>query len=355
MMIALTTAGYDKHTICYEQYTYAAAIARGDIKDPTYFSYVRETEEKDDWKSHKTWRQANPNYGISIDPKFIEAEFLKAKTNPALENTFRRLILNQWTASLSRWIPLWVWNESTGLPPGKTWTRENWAAYTASLAGLECYGGLDLASTSDIAAFVLLFPTWETITDKATGNQVRGLKDIKLLPRFWIPRDNLHERTTQARVPYETWEKQGLLQATEGNTIDYDFIKRDILAAAKTYNLRDVAFDRWNAGKLVQELEGEGIKMIPIGMGFASMSAPTKEYETAVRKKQLIHGGNPVMTWMMNNVQVQQDAAGNLKPAKNKSTEKIDGVTAAIIALDRVIRNAGQPKSVYEKGGLKTL
>lgn len=340
LMVAMTTAGFDLTTICGQQYTRAKDKLKGTIDAPTVFSYIAEAGEKDDWADPATWRKANPNLGISISVKYIQEKYEEAKDNPAKENTFRRLTLNQWTSSESKWIPDHVWQLG------------NKPVNPVYLKGRPCFGGLDLASTDDLAAFVLLFPFYKDGKDEA-GKKTRVIDFIKMLPTFWIPKDNARERSKKHDVNYEAWIKQGYVKATEGNVIDYQFIKQHIIETSKIYNIRDIAYDRWGAQMLVQALTDEKITVVPMGMGFVSLAGPTKEFETFLRRGQLHHGNNPVLNWMIANTTVQQDAAGNIKPSKEKSKKKIDGIMAGVMATDRVSRNP-ERQSKYEIDELRS-
>jgi phage terminase large subunit-like protein len=273
-----------------------------------------------------TWAKANPNLGITVRLEYIQAECEKAKQVPAYENTFRRLHLNQWTEQESRLIPMATWEK------GAVTVRED------ELEGRECWGGLDLASTTDIAAFILVFPMG---------------KELKVLPKFWIPGESVKRRSRQAHTGnWEDWAAQGFLTATEGDVIDYDFIRADILRASERFNIRKIAFDRWNATQLTTQLAGDGIELEPFGQGYRSMSAPTKELLKRITSGQFHHGGNPVLNWMASNVQAEQDAEGNIKPSKKRSKEKIDGIVASVMALGMMMIEGESPKSVYEDRGL---
>jgi len=199
---------------------------------------------------------------------------------------------------------------------------------------------LDLASTTDIAAFVLCFPPEEEDDP------------YWLMPFFWIPLDNLHERVRRDRVPYDAWLRDGLINATEGSVIDYYYIEATIRQLAMEYNIEEIAFDRWGATLMYQRLEEARQTMIQFGQGYQSMSPPTKELMKLVLSQKLAHDGNPVLRWMADNVIVRQDPAGNLKPDKSKSRAKIDGIVAGIMALDRATR---QVASVYEERGILEL
>lgn len=206
-----------------------------------------------------------------------------------------------------------------------------------ALKGRDCYGGLDLSSTGDITAFVLVFPP-----------RTEDEKYI-VLPFFWIPEDTIPLRVRRASVPYDVWHQQGYLMATEGNVIHYGFIEKFIEELGKQYHILEIAFDRWGATQMVQDLEGMGFTVVPFGQGFKDMSPPTKEFYKLLMEGKIIHGGNPVLRWMAGNVVVDRDPAENIKPTKAKSPEKIDGIVATIMALDRCIRNQGQQGSVYDE------
>jgi phage terminase large subunit-like protein len=239
--------------------------------------------------------------------------------------------LNQWTEQADRWIDLGIWDEG------------NHPVDIEALRGRRCFGGLDLSSTTDLSAFVLLFPP----TDEDEWWRV--------VCRFWIPADNMRRRVQKDRVPYDQWVSQGLIQATDGNVIDYDFLRQSIHEDAEQFQIAETAFDRWNATQLITQLGSDGLTMIPFGQGFASMAAPTRELEKLIVGRQLAHGGNPVLRWMVSNVAIKQDPAGNLKPDKSKSADRIDGVVALVMALGRAGVAAIEVKSVYDTPGYRSL
>ena len=208
------------------------------------------------------------------------------------------------------------------------------------LKGRVCYGGLDLSSTTDITAFVLVFPP--TSEDE----------HYYVLPYFWIPEENMERRVARDHVMYDLWSKKGFLQTTEGNVIHDGFIEEFIDELGKVYNIKEIAFDRWGAVQMSQDLDNLGFTVIPFGQGFKDMSPPTKELMNLVLSGKLRHNGHPVLNWNMDNVSVRVDPAGNLKMDKSKSIEKIDGAVALVMALDRAIRNQGTQTSVYDSRGL---
>ena len=329
LIFGITTAGYDRNSICYELYDYAKKVLNGVIEDPSFFAYVREAPENADWRDEKVWAMCNPALGEFRNIEEMREFAREAEQIPAKQNTFRRLYLNQWTAQSERWLDLAAWDASAGVQIDPL-----------SLKGRRCYAGLDLASTTDVAALVLVFPPQEE-----DGAYI-------VLPYFWIPGDNVLDREKRDRVPYREWVRQGLIEATEGNVIDYVGIKRVLSELRTLYNIREIAFDRWGATQLAQELHDAGVTVVPFGQGFASMSPPTKELMALVMSKRLRHGGHPVLRWMADNMVVRQDPAGNLKPDKQKSTQKIDGMVALVMALDRATRHK---TSIYESRGLSVL
>ena len=325
----ITTAGTDRHSIAYELHTKAVDILEGRRVDPTFYPVVYGMKDDEDWEDEANWYKVNPSLGYTVDIERLRDAYREAKQNPADEVTFKWLRLNMWVSSTVAWIPDAIFmkgNEEIDLP---------------ALEGRDCYGGLDLSSTGDITALVLMFPPRD--------------EDEKyiLLPFFWVPEETIPQRVKAASVPYDIWEKQGYLLSTEGNVIHYDFIEKFINDLAEKYHIVEIAVDRWNATQMIQNLEGDGFTMVPFGQGFASMSGPTKDFYRLLMEGQIIHGGHPVLRWMAGNVVVDTDPAGNIKVTKAKSKEKIDGIVAAIMALDRCIRNQTEPQgSVYDERGL---
>ena len=299
----ITTAGTDTHSICYETHQKAKDILEGRKIDPTFYPVIYGADEGDDWTDPKVWRKANPSLDITVGIDKVKQAV--------------------------RWMPMEKWDKCA------------FAVDEDELEGRVCYGGLDLSSTTDITAFVLVFPPLDE-EDKYI-----------ILPYFWIPEDNLTLRVNRDHVPYDVWERQGYLQTTEGNVVHYGFIEKFIERLGERFNIREIAFDRWGAVQMVQNLEGMGFTVVPFGQGFKDMSPPTKELMKLVLEQKIAHGGHPVLRWNMDNIYIRTDPAGNIKADKEKSTEKIDGAVATIMALDRAIRcgNDGGA-SVYDERGL---
>ena len=324
----ITTAGNDRHSIAYELHTKAVDILEGRRVDPTFYPVVYGLKDDEDWEDEANWSKVNPSLGYTVDIERLRDAYREAKQNPADEITFKWLRCNMWVSSTVAWIP------------DAIYMRGNEPIDMDALAGRDCYAGLDLSSTGDITALVLIFPPRDEE------------EKYVLLPYFWIPEETIPRRVKANSVPYDIWEKQGYIMSTEGNVIHYDFIEKFIMDLSEKYHILEIAVDRWNATQMIQNLEGEGFTIIPFGQGFSSMSAPTKEFYRLLMEGRIIHGGNPVLRWMAGNVVIDTDPAGNIKVTKAKSKEKIDGIVAAIMALDRCIRQEGQSGSVYDERGL---
>lgn len=330
LVIATTTAGLQGESICREQHDYGERVLNGIIQDDTFFAYIATIDEGDDWADEASWWKANPNLGVSKKIEKVRADCKKALETPAAQNTFRRYHLNEWVQQETRWMDLKKWDATAGL------------VVPDQLVGKSCYGGLDLANKIDIAAFVLVFPPKEE----------NG--DFRVLPFFWVPEEGMLERARKDRVPYDVWARRGLIEVTEGSVIDYVKIREDIIALSKIYHIEEIVYDEWNAWQMAQELEDEGFTMVAMRQGFKSYNSPTKELMRLVLAKRMKHGGNPVLRWMADNMVVSTDAAGNLKPNKEKSREKIDGMTALIEGLSRAVVGEDS-SSVYDERGLLTL
>lgn len=327
LIFAITTAGYNRQSVCFEQHEYAEKVLAGTIHDDAFFAFITSLDAGDDWRDPNVWAKANPNLGVSIKLESLQAQCLKAQHDPASQNAFLRLRLNQWTSNEIRWVTFEVWDQNAGVVD------------EALLEGRTCFGGLDLASTTDTASLILAFPPIEP-----NGRVI-------LLPRFWIPSENMELRVLRDHVPYDAWVRDGWMQATEGNVIDYDVIRKQIQQDYRRFAIRQIRYDRWGATQLSTQLAGEdGLEMVPMGQGFASLSSPMKEFMRRLLDQGIAHGGHPVLRWQASNVMARMDPAGNIKPDKAASRERIDGMVAAIMALDGVVR---EPESIYEHEGIR--
>jgi phage terminase large subunit-like protein len=342
LIFEITNSGYDRHSVCYHHHEFSEKVLERLIENDSWFAYVAQLdacgkcrdegktspncEHCDQWTDEAVWTKVNPNLGVSIRLKYLREQVAEALEMPSKENIVKRLNFCMWTEQSVRWMPMDKWDACAA------------QVYPESLRKHACYGGLDLASISDLAAFVLLFPE----DDK-----------YKVLPFFWIPEDTARIRSEKDRVPYDQWIKEGLIKATEGNVIDYDVIRHDINELADAYDIREIDFDPWNSSQIVTQLASDNFTMVEIRQGFQSLSAATKELEKLVRGGELVHGGNPVLRWNASNVSVRSDPSGSIKPDKERSTEKIDGISALVNAIARVIRVEGP--SVYASRGVRTI
>jgi phage terminase large subunit-like protein len=302
LTIYITTADFERPSICNRTHTYASGVRDGAIQDRSFLPVIYEAGPDDDWTDPAVWSRTNPNLNVSIKLEYFERLCERAKAEPSYENTFKRLHLNIRTGQDVRWLPVEAWEACRQELP--------------DLIGRECYAGLDLSTTTDISAFVLAFPG----------------APLWIVPHFWIPESKLKNRAD--RVPYRVWERAGLLTVTPGDVVDYDAIRAGIVELGQKYSIQEIRFDPWNATQLATQLaEQEGFELTQMRQGFVSMNAPTKELERKILGRTLAHGGHPVLSWMIGNVAVKMDPAGNIKPDKSKSSERIDGVVAAIMAL----------------------
>lgn len=331
--VYITTAGHDKHSIAYEMHDHALRVRKDSSIDEALLVVIYAADPLDDWKSEATWRKANPGLGQSKKLDYMRAECNRAIQIPGYENTFKRLDLNIWTEQASLWLPMAKWDLCVGSVADPIELR-------GRMRGQRCWGGLDLANTIDINAFDLVF----------TPGEMR----VVVLPFFWIPEERLREREKVDRVPWAQWVKAGLVKVTPGAVSDYDIIRSDIEMLAKLYQIEEIGIDRWNTLQIGTQLEnGPAAKLaknrnrgrnppqekfvLGIGQGFASMTTPCKALEAAVVGVRLAHGGHPVLRWMASNVAAQRDAADNVKPDKEASGEKIDGISALLDGLARAL------------------
>lgn len=329
LMLAITTAGFDRQSLCWQLHDYAEKVASGVVEDDSFFGLIFTIDEGDEWEDEGNWKKANPNLGISKKWDDMRRLASRAKEMPAQLNAFLRLHLNEWTQAESRWIHPDKWRACHG-------------PEFPDLTGRVCYGGLDLSSTLDLTAWLKVFPP------------IKADEPFWILCTFWIPEDNVHERSRRDRVPYEAWLRQNFIEATPGNVVDYDFIEATIRADASKYKIAEIAFDPWNATSVSNHLIDEGLSMIEFRQGFVSMNPAMKAVEVAIAERSIAHGNHPVLNWMADNLVARQDPAGNLKPDKEKSTEKIDGMVALIMAYYRATL-AGVKESVYERRGIRML
>ncbi len=331
LWIFITTAGVDRNSICYELHEKARQVLNGTREDDTFYPVIYGLGDDEDWTDEANWYKVNPSLGKILSIEDFRRDFNEAKGNPVEENLFRQLRLNQWVKQSIRAIDLNKWDVC--------------ARPVQSMTGRPCYGGLDLSSTDDLTALAIA----------ASGSD--GYFD--LLVHAWIPEDRMREHENRHRVPYTKWVRMGLITPTPGSVIDYAYVTHDIAEICETLDLREMAFDRWGAAKVIQDLEELGFstdpkarnrKLIQFGQGYKDMSPATKEFLRLVADEKLRHGGNPLLRWNADNFVIRTDPAGNAKPDKEKATMKIDAIVASIMALDRAGRHETAKRlSVYDR------
>lgn len=315
LLYVSTNSGYDRHSVCWKQREYSIKVLDGVFPDDTWFAWICGIDEGDDWEDERNWIKANPGLGVMVQMKELREQAVKAKNDPSALNSFLRFRLSKWTEAHTAWMPMHIWDTCRG------------GVDPVELRGRACFGGLDLSTTTDVSAFVLLFPP--------DGHDPQW----RVLPRFFLPKDSIQDRVKRDRVPYDVWEREGRFILTEGRVIKYDFIRAEIDRLSRLYDIREIVFDRWNSNDIVTKLEEEdGFEMVEWGQGLASMNAPTKRLMELVLDGELAHGGDPVLRWMASNVMIYTDPAGNIKPDKGKSIEKIDGIVGLVMALGRAMQ-----------------
>ena len=314
----ITTAGDDpdKLSIGYEIHDKALKIISGEISDPRWYCKVYGIPEdyEGDIYDEELWYKVNPSLGHTIDIDKVRMAAQGAKESPAEEKLFRWLRLNQWV-SLKKigWLPLTLWDESIG----------DWQL--SDLIGKKCYVGLDLASTTDLTGLALLFPPQE------------GLSDWRFTLEAWIPDAKLKERLARDQVPYDKWITEKYLNATAGNTCDYDFVKARIETINKQYDVQYLCTDPWNSRMLTQQLEKSGIEILEVAQTIQGTSAGAKEIERLLKSEQMTHDKNPLGRWCFGNVCIAMDGNENIKLMKNKSKDRIDPIMALVNAMSIAI------------------
>lgn len=317
IILIITTAGFDKQRPCYvEQHEYTRDILMGRIKDENYFGIIYSLDKEDDWVNEKVWIKANPNLGVSVSVEDMRIQCNKALNSPTEQNEFLTKKLNIWTQAVSRWIE------------DKTYAKCSQEFNYALLKGKICYGGLDASSAQDITAWILCFPPQD------------GIEKFILKCYFFLPAENIGEKSRKDKAPYDQWAEDGYITLTPGKTVDYTFLEKQILEDAKNYKLKQFAYDRYNLNDLITRVIDHGIDAVEFSQSTSSISAPAKDFEKKIIDNNIIDGGNPVMSWMISCTEIKVDASGQIKPIKpdrTKSGKRIDGVIASIMAVDRAV------------------
>ncbi len=329
LMFIITTAGFNKNGACYAYRDNVIKVLRGVNQDDSLFGIIYTLDSNEEWDNPKMWIKSNPNLGVSLSADYLADQVKDAKNRPEAVRNVMTKNVNLWVDAERTWILDEMWQKCAGT----TGLKE--------LEDCECWGGLDLSNVSDITAFVLLFHE----NDR-----------FQLLPMFWIPEDKMQEKIRKENINYDKWIQQGYIKVTSGNVIDYDFVKADILQTVQNYDLKSSAYDRWNSSQTIIDLQNEGMTCNPFGQGYGSMSAPSKEFEKLVLTEKIEHFGNPVLRWMLASTLIKTDPAGNIKPDKSKSTQKIDGIVASIMALGEwMTAQANEDNDPYNNRGMLTL
>lgn len=329
LMFIITTAGFNKNGACYAYRSNVIKVLQGINEDDSLFGIIYTLDCKEEWDNPKMWVKSNPNLGVSVFPEYLSDQVNDAKNRPEAVRNVMTKNVNLWVDAEKTWILDDMWQKCIG-----STERE-------SLRGCQCWGGLDLSNVSDITAFVLLFHENER---------------FQLLPFFWIPEEKMLEKIRKENINYDKWVQQGYVKVTAGNVLDYDFVKADILQIVEEFDLQSTAYDRWNASQTIIDLQNEGMECSPFGQGYGSMGAPTKEFEKMVLTEKIEHFGNPVLRWMMSSTVVKTDPAGNIKPDKEKSVQKIDGIVASIMALGEwMTAQSEEDNNPYNQRGMLSL
>lgn len=315
LLYIITTAGFNLQGPCYQYRKVCCDVLEGKKTDDNTFAIIYTLDEDDDWEQEENWQKANPAIGVTPSWDYMRSMYQKAKNEgAAAEIQFKTKNLNIWTGTHATWIEDDVWMSCSGDLP--------------ALSGRECYGGLDLASVGDIAALVLTFPP-----DEEGGAYIQKYV-------FWCSEKQVQTRSAQDGVPYLDWVRLGYIRQIPGEIIDDRVVIADIVELAKKYHIKLINYDLWGSKQVSTELQENGAEMEGFGQGYKSMSQPTKDFEKLARSGKILHDSNPVMRWMMGNVALKFDPAGNIKIDKDKSSEKVDGPVAAVMSL----AGAMQPK-----------
>jgi phage terminase large subunit-like protein len=322
LWVTITTAGSSQESICYREYSYAKRVLDGDVKDDSYFPLIYEVPADADWTDQTLWPLALPSLGHLHELSDYEEEFRQALARPERQNTFRRLYLNQWTSANSQWIAIRDWDACRDEFP--------------DLAGVPCFGGLDLASVRDLTAFALCWPYQGKVYYRAWG---------------YIPEQAARGKSLSDGVRYDLWADDGHVRLTPGNVVDWRHVVAHITDLARVYNIKAIAYDRWGARDTAQQLMDAGIKVVEFGQGYGSMSPASKRFEALIHERNLVHDGNPLFRWCVDCTEISTDPAGNIKPIhsdRRRESTRNDLVIAAVMATGICVQDVRAERSVYE-------
>lgn len=315
LILEITNSGADRVSVCWEDHQYSVNVLDGVFEDDSWFAYVCALDEGDVWTDEAVWPKANPGLDTILPSVYLREQVREAVNKPAKANLVKRLNFCIWTEQLDRWLDMELWRAS-----GEA------EVDAAALAGQRCFGGLSMASRRDFAGFVMYFPDTRSV-----------------LPYFWIPEDMV-TRTGQERLQIEQWAAAGLVTLTPGNVADIDLIREDIEVLKGRYQVEEFPFDSNNATELAIQLEKGGATTVSMQTNGSKMSEAAQVLEALVAGEELRHGGHPVLEWMASNVAVQIDRHGNIKLDRERSGDRIDGVTGLVLAIARaIVHNQEEP------------
>ncbi len=382
LILAITTAGFDREGICWDQRTYGVKVLREITPDDNFFVFIATLDDGDSWEDEKVWPKANPNLGVSISLEAIRPNFIKAKEQPAALNEFLRKHLNVWTSSDTAYMLAGVWEKNCVAGEFADPVKLRYEALLR-LKGRRCFGGLDMSSVQDITAYVLVFPPCDVVVSPRCESgmgfvQMKGTKEIKYLPEgnivqliqmkaadrtdqappnhpvetlqqrddkwnilswFWIPEAFAEARAKHNRAPYDAWIRAGFIDKTQGTAVDQEAIRNKILWSREQFRVGEIGYDEWETGWVAPKLLTDGLKMMKIPQRFELLSGPCKSLAAFAAGQLLEHFNNPVLRWMVSNVQLKLDSNGNQRADKGASKNKIDGVIAMHMALGRALAN----------------
>jgi len=321
----ITTAGFDRSGICFEIHTYLKKILQGVQKDDSFFGIIYSIDENDDWTDEKVWKKANPNWGVSVLPDDVRRLANKAKVMSSAQNNFLTKRLNVWVNADTAWMNMQNWNACADPQ-----------LELDEFEGSTCWIGLDLASKIDIAALEILIQRGE---------------EYFLFGRYYLPEEAIEQGDNDS---YAGWAIDGRIIVTDGSVLDYSVIEEDLQDLKSRFEIKEVLYDPFQATQLATRMALEGFPMVEVSPNVKNFSEAMKELESLVYSKKLTHDGCPVMTWMVSNVVCHRDNKDNIYPRKEQPQNKIDGVVAALMCINRAISTVNSP-SVYEKRGVLTI
>jgi len=313
LIVEITNSGYDRNSICWQHHTYSIAVLEGTVRNDSWFGFIAALDDGDDWlNDERVWPKANPLLDTTVTRRYLREQVQEARDMPAKAALVARLNFCVWTEASSAAMEMDRWDAGEPVP--------------AIPAGATVYGGIDVSSTTDMTSLVLL-------------REQDGVVDA--VARFWCPQATIELRSRRDHLPYDVWAREGWLTATDGDVTDYDAILADLQTLSERYRIAECAFVRLNATQFVTAA-GSLTTMVPVSQTFTGLGAATKDWLARIGGStkdapRIRHGGNPILRWMAANLVVDTNGAGDLKPSNERSTERITGQTAAIIALGRLV------------------